>query len=370
MKESPPTPTHVDEVIAEFEKRKELLTSFCERTRSLISECLNDAGIRCQSIQARVKSSRKLREKYTNPKKNYRRLDDVKDLAALRIITYYEDEVDQAAKVIEREFEIDRTNSIDKRQTDPEKFGYFALNYVCRHSETRRRDVEYKKYANVDCEIQITSILRHAWSEIQHDWYDLRDSFPDPIKRRFSRMAALLEIAESEFLELRKKKSDYIRSVGIQIEAQVPDVPLDPVSLKSFVLTDIVVHRVDKSLARIAGRPVLPDITDHQSTAWCLLALQAGFRTARQLRDALQKYEKGLTEYFARCLQIWNLAVASDAPRPMQRGVCVAQLSIMLMCNSQTEDSVRKTIPALAALPGDLLGKQIVIAKEIVPRYP
>ena len=36
---------------------------------------------------------------------------------APRIITYFEDEVDRIASLIEDEFEVDPDNSIDKRQT-------------------------------------------------------------------------------------------------------------------------------------------------------------------------------------------------------------------------------------------------------------
>jgi hypothetical protein len=83
------------------------------------------------------------------PKKNYRQLDDITDQAGLRIITYYEDEVDLVAKAIKREFEIDSENSIDKREIDAEKFGYYALNCVCRYSDTRTRHVEYRDFGGV-----------------------------------------------------------------------------------------------------------------------------------------------------------------------------------------------------------------------------
>ena len=156
-------------------------------------------------MQARVKNKTKLRKKYLDPEKEYKFLDDITDLAGLRIITYYEDDVDRVAQMVKKEFRIDWEKSIDKRNTEPDRFGYSALNYVCRHLPQRIRDVEYKQFADVCCEIQITSILRHAWAEIEHEWYDLKEAYPGNIKRRFYRTAALLELAESEFLEIRKK---------------------------------------------------------------------------------------------------------------------------------------------------------------------
>jgi putative GTP pyrophosphokinase len=199
----------VEAILAEFDAREDLLAAFCARTKGLIEAGMQDAGIRCQSVQFRVKTKRKLREKYLDPTKKYTRLDDITDLAGLRIITYYEDEIDQVAEIIKREFDVDLENSVDKRQVEPDRFGYSALNYVCRHLSKRTSDVEYKRFTGICCEIQITSVLRHAWSEIEHEWYDLKDAYPENVKRRFYRTAALLELAESEFLDIRKQRTNY-----------------------------------------------------------------------------------------------------------------------------------------------------------------
>jgi putative GTP pyrophosphokinase len=200
---------NVDQVLLEFDGKRDVLIVFAEKTRGLIQAFLEDGKIRYQSIQARVKNREKLRRKYVDETKNYAGLNDITDQVAFRVITYYEDEVDRVAEIIKREFDVDSARSIDKRETEPEKFGYYALNYVCKYNGQRESQTEYRKYAGIFCEIQIVSILRHAWSEIEHPWYDLKPAYPATIKRRFARMAALLEIAESEFLNLRQIQSDY-----------------------------------------------------------------------------------------------------------------------------------------------------------------
>src|ERR1700693_3654848 len=166
------TKATVESVLADFDSAEDTLAAFCARTKVLIDASLQDANIRYHSVQSRVKSRQKLREKYSDPEKDYKRLEDITDLAGLRIITYYEDDIDRVADVIKREFELDQENSVDKRETEPDRFAYSAVNYVCKHLKKRATDVEYKKFADIRCEIQITSILRHAWSEIEHEWYD------------------------------------------------------------------------------------------------------------------------------------------------------------------------------------------------------
>jgi len=229
------TPNHDESILSEFDSQENILEAFCSKTKDLIEACLDDAKIQYHSVQARVKSRKKLREKYLDPSKRYRRLRDITDLAGLRIITYYEDDIDRVAHVIKKEFDLDLENCVDKRNSEPDRFAYSALNYVCQHLEKRASDVEYKRFAGIRCEIQMTSILRHAWSEIEHEWYDLKTEYPRNIKRRFYRLAALLEIAESEFLDLRNSRTQYERSVAVRVEAQVPDLPIDSVSMRSLI---------------------------------------------------------------------------------------------------------------------------------------
>jgi GTP pyrophosphokinase len=362
LESNPPTP--IEEILAEFERRRELLLDLCSKTKDLIEECLQDAGIRYQSVQARVKTPKKLRTKYLDPDKHYKRLDDITDLAALRVITYYEDEVDQVAVVLKREFEIDGINSIDKRKTDPDRFGYHAVNYVCRHLKERTAIIPYKKFAGVCCEIQITSILRHAWSEIEHDWYDLRNAFPGEIKRRFYRIAALLEIAESEFLDIRKKKSDYIKSVDLQLGADVLDVPLNPLSLRSFVMLNPVVERIDQALAKLTGSPLSDELTDEALIKRNSQLKGTGFKTIKEVLESLILHERGITEYVGRMINLFSITFNN---KPLVRGVCIHNLAVMIKCSRETEENLIGTSGIIG--PIENTRKQIKLAKEIMARY-
>jgi hypothetical protein len=63
---------------------------------------------------------------------------------------------------------------------------------------------KYKKFKNCKIEIQIRSILQHAWAEIEHDLgYKSQTATPYDARRGFSRLAGLLEITDIEFRKLR-----------------------------------------------------------------------------------------------------------------------------------------------------------------------
>lgn len=368
-----PEPEDVEKVLEEFESRKGKLESFCAKAKSLIEGSLEDAGIKYRSVQWRVKSKKKLRKKYLDPEKNYKKLDDITNLAGLRVITYYEDEVDAVANVINREFEVDPDRSIDKRITEPDRFSYRAINYVCRHLKKRLDDVEYKKYIGVWCEIQITSILQHAWSEIEHEWYDLKDAYPDKIKRRLSRLVALFELAESEFLALKMERSNYQKSIDIQVAVELPDVPLDPVSMRSLLTLDTVVAEFDREVGKVLGASIAPILSEKVVALISKSANLAGLSTVNEVRVHLRRYRDALLDYVVQ-IQADPLARISFSPSTLTiRGISVDLLSNMLL-GGLSEDKVRDAMKKIfgQSVPANLAERfmrQAAIARKVLASY-
>jgi putative GTP pyrophosphokinase len=356
----------LEAVLSEFDSKEVMLSALCVKTKSLIEASLEDAGIPYQSVQVRVKSKKKVAEKYMDPKKDYRQLEDITDLAGIRIITYYEDHVDRAAKVIEREFAVDRGNSVDKRETEPDRFGYNALNYVCTHLPKRVSDVEYKKFAGVRSEIQITSILRHAWSEMEHEWYDLKEAYPAKVKRRFYRIAALLELAESEFLDIRNSRTQYERSIAVRVEANVLDLPIDAVSLRSFIEQERIVRQIDGSLARIMDSGLERKLDD----AWIERRVSGlkfmGLTKLQELRDSLEQFKNAIPEYLDRCRRekVWLVTDVHDLPK----GISIYHLSGML-AGLRGKDAIVQLWTELGTRPSWNVERQAEIAKEVAAKH-
>lgn len=364
--EARPGAADVEAVLIEFDSRVESLKSLCDKTKGLIEELLQDANVPHQSVQARVKKRKKLREKYLDPTKDYKKLDDIHDLAGLRVITYYDDEVDRVAEVIEREFDIDRENTVDKRKIELDRFGYSAINYVCTHLGARVSLSEYRRFANVRLEIQVTSILSHAWSEMNHGSYDLGESCPPEIRRRFFQLKALLELAESQFVDLRDKTTSYQRAVAVQVEAKVQDLPLDAVSVKSFAEQEPLVGEIDAKLVAVVGARTALRLDDRRAERLAQLANLAGLTTVQGLRDSLKKYREGIIEYVERCFRFWG-----PAPDELGGGVSIFQLA-QLLITSQGEKKVSEVFKTAATPIAEEqnLGRQVAIAREIVARYP
>lgn len=59
-------------------------------------------------------------------------------------------------------------------------------------------------------EIQFRTVLQHAWAEIEHDLgYKSEYSIPLSMRREFSRVAGLLELADETFEKLKHQLNDY-----------------------------------------------------------------------------------------------------------------------------------------------------------------
>ncbi len=182
---------------------------FLDFVKSTLIKVLEKSNIDYNQLDARVKTPdsfvRKIerkRWKYKDP------FHEVTDILALRIVTYYREDIERIIKVLFREFDIDFDNSVNKLvNLDPDRMGYLSVHYVCRLKKDSLGDMD-KNLAekNIAFEIQIRTALQHAWAEIDHKLrYKTLVNIPKKIERKLFRISALLEMADSEFSHIREE---------------------------------------------------------------------------------------------------------------------------------------------------------------------
>lgn len=172
------------------------------------------------AVVARIKAEDSLSGKLELKGRKYHSLTDITDILGTRVITYYADDVDKVAKLIESIFEVDWDNSIDKRASlDPDRFGYLSLHYICRIPDTVYHDSDHPNVNIYRFEIQLRSVLQHVWAELYHD-LGYKSSYPLPkeLAREFNRLAGLLEIADEEFENIRDGIDEYCDRVRRSLE--------------------------------------------------------------------------------------------------------------------------------------------------------
>ena len=78
--------------------------------------------------------------------------------------------------------------------------GYRSVHLILTLGKVGRTDGAAKMLQKMRIEVQVRSIIEHAWAEIEHELrYKSGLSLPDDIKRRFSIIAGTLELVDREF---------------------------------------------------------------------------------------------------------------------------------------------------------------------------
>lgn len=280
-------------ILTEYDNKLLLYKTFETKMLHLISDLLAEHDINVNSISTRVKDKKSL-EKKLLIKNKYTNIHEITDIVGLRIVTYFEDEVDVIADIISKEFEIDIPNSVDKRIIEYDKFGYSSLHYVASLNSSRNNLSEYKACKNLKFEIQIRSILQHAWAEVEHDiGYKSKGQVPDILKRNFSRVAALLETADLEFTKLRIKLTKYEEEVENEISQNPNTVDLNNISLKSFYQNDPIIKEIDSEIINIIGVRLDEEI-DNQD----IVKLRyVGILNIQQLSKELYQHREDITKF-------------------------------------------------------------------------
>ncbi|MCX7571592.1 (p)ppGpp synthetase [Tumebacillus sp. DT12] len=321
-------------ILDEYQRDHGLYSDFTQKLDGLIRELLKQKGVRVHSITSRAKDPGSLQGKLNSANGKYSSLRQITDLAALRIITYYNDEVDAIAEIMEQEFEIDSDNSVDKRKTlDPDRFGYLSLHYVGQLPAKRLELTEYARFEGLKFEIQIRSILQHTWAEIEHDMgYKSEHAVPKDIRRSFSRLAGLLELADIEFARIREQLTEYEQAVPKQIDEKPAEVLIDQASLKSFILNSAYVKELDIQIAALAGVPVVYDENFFGEMAHRLHYL--GVKTISDVVTLLHEHRDVLLRFVAQVFR-------HNRVEAVVIGSSLFQLSNVLIGKTGSRDHIR-----------------------------
>ncbi|MCM3003665.1 GTP pyrophosphokinase [Priestia koreensis] len=245
-------------ILTQYKAKKELHNEFSAKVELLLKDILKQHDVNYHSIDSRVKEEDSLTRKIDKANGKYNELGDITDISGIRIITYFSDDVDNIAKIINTEFDIDEENSVDKRtKLDADRFGYLSLHYVVELKESRLSLAEYSRYKGFKLEIQIRSILQHAWAEIEHDLgYKSKTAIPTLVRRDFSRLAGLLELADEEFLRIRKTLKDYNEDIKEDMISDPSSISIDTLTITEMLKTDTVMA-IDQSIAEHIGASVM-----------------------------------------------------------------------------------------------------------------
>lgn len=215
-----------------------------ETVKRLIGVLLDKNKISYHSIECRIKKEKSFLDKCEN-KKYDDPISQITDICGLRIITYTNHDVEKIKGMIEGEFRIDRSNSVDKfEQMKEDQVGYLSIHYIASLNAERENLTEYSRYKDLKFEIQIRTLLQHAWAEIEHDRsYKFSGELPREIKRRFYLVAGTLELLDREFDRLSTEIDSYAKEVRRETERGNLDEAINSTSLIEYLNLKLKDHK-------------------------------------------------------------------------------------------------------------------------------
>lgn len=235
---------HRASALSQFREVRGLYEDLAETVSRILADALKASSIAIHSIQVRAKtfdsfadkaskaSPENPREpKYTDP------LSQITDLAAARVITFLPGLIESVCKCIESEFVVLEKTDKSEELLDEGRFGYHSIHFLVQLSAARTGLSEYSRFANRTFEIQVRTILQHAWAEMEHDiQYKSSSVIPSAIRRRFIALAGMLEIADREFQALQLEDQKVREEARTAVESgDFSEVEITPDSLKAYL---------------------------------------------------------------------------------------------------------------------------------------
>lgn len=313
---------HAQELLAQYESLLPVYTQMAEVIPGKLKEFFDEAGIIVAALEHRVKTESSLAGKLRLKGSKYSDIHDITDLVGIRVITFYIDDVDKVASIVERLFEIDWANSIDKRKAhEIDSFGYLSLHYICRIPESSYYNPEHPELNKIRFEVQMRTVLQHAWANMNHDTgYKTGVEIPAIYMRNMSRLAGMLELVDDEFSRIRREITDYRRNVqNLVASGNLEEVQLDGDSFRSY----LQIGPFDRLAGRIASINQA-EIQPVDLSSFLPLFKAMGFKTLGDIAAMIKDYSDAAYQIACFQMGITDLDIVSSSVAP--QNLCTAYI--------------------------------------------
>ena len=200
------TPDQIDT----YRNKYKVLHSTCYHIEKTIMGIIEDLvkGHEEMFITSRTKTEDSFIAKITRDDKDYSDpFTEITDVIGVRIIVQYKDDAESIGAVLKKALIIDKQNSRDTRdQASVSIFGYSAIHLVASLPLGMIEEKKLHTFGERKFEIQIRTNLEHAWASKSRE-LSYNKSLQNKYQRQLNRLSALLEVADADFVALKKKIS-------------------------------------------------------------------------------------------------------------------------------------------------------------------
>jgi len=255
-----------------------------------------DKRIHLHAVNVRVKErkhlEKKLRKKVaTDPTLR------IEDIIGVRVITYYRDDAVWVEQILHEMLWVHPGSYVNKGDMlEDREFGYRSIQFVAtmpwvsrdvdRLPEHMRRMIQVSSLSPAVAEVQIRSIIEHAWAETEHGLqYHGVTTLSRDLRRRFALTAALVENVDEQLIAIRDE-------VVLERPGGTETTDNLAVNLQRIIETDRASRALDRRIADALDLPIVKALK-HQREAERAVMI-AGLRTDDHIRAALAEQDGDL----------------------------------------------------------------------------
>ena len=222
----------ISQFIENYKKKLGFYETAGRQAAAQLESAMQAAGIRA-IVTSRAKNPGRLKSKVVHrnakrpvPYKNMKEIyEDIADLSGVRVSLYFPGDRDKANSLISDLFTIIETKQFPDESKPPsynKRFsGYWANHYRARMREDCL-DRPNQKFATARIEIQVASVLMHAWSEVEHDliYKPLQGTLSDEELAILDELNGLVLAGEIALERLQSAGNERIRNKNASFSSQ------------------------------------------------------------------------------------------------------------------------------------------------------
>jgi len=281
---------HCTMIMEEYQEMLPIFRKLRDVVKTELKKMVDDAGIYVTAMETRIKAEESLAGKLELKGAKYQSISDITDILGARIITFYSEDVDAISLLVDKTFEIDWKNSVDKRKMhELDSFGYNSLHFICRIPKELYFDPEHPEINTIRFELQMRTALQHVWATINHDTgYKVDWEIPTRYLRNMNRIAGMLELADEQFSIIRSEINDYCRKLDNLVkEGLYAEAPLTVDTFRRY----LEMNPFRPLMKRIAN-VIQAEIHEDTLIPYVPVMKKLGFKTINDVETIRKKYSE------------------------------------------------------------------------------
>jgi putative GTP pyrophosphokinase len=196
-----------------YDRMYSVYMDFCQFLSRELSQLIDNKKVKLAvPIHYRVKTWESIIEKYHRKGLRDLSLDQITDLAGLRVVVMFSSDIKPVLDSITESLVVTRIEDTSSRLRESQ-FGYGSVHLQVHLPDSWTDVPTNARFKGLSAEIQLRTMSQHTWAAASHFLqYKHEQDVPRELRRSMTRIAALLEIVDAEYERLLHKRQLYLQN--------------------------------------------------------------------------------------------------------------------------------------------------------------